>query len=472
MAELRVGCSLSFGTDGVRGRADAFPFTDEALVALGYAIGQWAQQAYNKIPRVVVGADTRQSGERIKNALCNGLIQGGGCHIRDAGVFTTPGIFKLISGPVRHSLASPSEEFEGRSRGVGGDLLCDLGVVISASHNPYHDNGIKLFDARRCKITADDEKKIVQAFEQCFGHIAVCSCEQSVTQWPEASIHYQQNMIAYFKPLFLQNVKVVLDCANGAAHKIAPEIFRALGATVIAIADKPNGININDHCGSLHPEKLARVVKEQNADAGFAFDGDADRVVAVNRLGEIKDGDDILTLLLNLPAYKNVTQVVGTLFTNKGFEEYLVGLGKQLLRTKVGEKYVASKLDEEDLPLGGEVSGHIITRDYSATGDGIFVALKVLESVIAADNWDMVTFHKFPQVLVNVPVAHKHDLSVQPYTTLIEEYERTMGTGRIIVRYSGTEPLLRVMTEAPTYDLAQGVAKNLAEALQKALENS
>jgi phosphoglucosamine mutase len=265
---------------------------------------------------------------------------------------------------------------------------------------------------------------------------------------------------------------VVLDCANGAAYKIAPEIFRALGATVITIADTPNGTNINDNCGSLHPEELARVVVARGADAGFAFDGDADRVIAVNRLGVIKDGDDILTLLLNLPSYQNIAHVVGTLFTNKGFEEYLVGQGKHLFRTKVGEKYVASKLEEEKLPLGGEVSGHILTRDYSATGDGILVALKVLESIIASSNWDMVTFKKFPQVLINVPVRHKHDLALQPYAALIEEYERTMSPGRVIVRYSGTEPLLRVMTEAPTHEQAHCVAKKLAEALQKALETT
>ncbi|MFA6262950.1 MAG: hypothetical protein WCW33_00430 [Candidatus Babeliales bacterium] len=450
MAEPLAGCSLSFGTDGIRGRADAFPFTDSALVALGYAIGQWAQQTGKKIPRVVIGSDTRQSGERIKNSLCSGLIQGGGCHVRDVGVLTTPGIFRIISG----------------------DMLCDLGIVISASHNPYHDNGIKLFDARRCKITSTDEKKITHAFEQCCGLVNVRAQELSVERWPEAAARYQQDMMAHFKPLFLQNVKVVLDCANGAAYKIAPEIFRALGATVITIADTPNGTNINDNCGSLHPEELARVVVAHGADAGFAFDGDADRVIAVNRLGMIKDGDDILTLLLNLPSYQNIAHVVGTLFTNKGFEEYLVGQGKHLFRTKVGEKYVASKLEEENLPLGGEVSGHIITRDYSATGDGIFVALKVLEAIIATHNWDMVTFKKFPQVLINVPVRHKHDLALQPYAALIEEYERTMSPGRVIVRYSGTEPLLRVMTEAPTHEQAHCVAKKLAEALQKALETS
>jgi phosphoglucosamine mutase len=450
MAELRARNLLSFGTDGVRGRADAFPFTDEALVALGYAIGQWAQQVYGKIPRVVIGSDTRRSGERIKTSLCNGLVQGGGCQILDAGVLTTPGIFEIISG----------------------DMSCDLGVVISASHNPYHDNGIKLFDARRCKITADDEHKIVGAFEQHFGCVSVISSQQTLETWPEAVIRYQQDMIARFKPLFLYNVKVVLDCANGAAYKIAPEIFRSLGATVITLADKPNGTNINDTCGSLHPEELARVVRAQGADAGFAFDGDADRVIAVNRLGEIKDGDDILALLLSLPVYNKVSHVVGTLFTNKGFEEYLGGQGKRLFRTKVGEKYVAAKLEEENLPLGGEMSGHIITRDYLATGDGIFVALKVLESIIVADNWDMVTFHKFPQILVNVPVHNKRDLSLQPYAALIEEHERMINTGRIIVRYSGTEPLLRVMTEAPTGEQAHNVATSLAQALQRALETT
>jgi len=368
--------------------------------------------------------------------------------VQDAGVLTTPGIFKIISGGMEY----------------------DFGVVISASHNPYYDNGVKVFDARRCKITTEDEKKIIQNFEQCYGRVQLSDQVHCVVARPEAALVYQNDTIAQFRSLFLDKFKVVLDCSHGAAYSVAPAIFRALGATVITIADQPNGTNINDGCGSLHPEELAHVVTARGADAGFAFDGDADRVIAVSRTGEIKDGDDILALLLDLPVYQDVHRVVGTLFTNQGFEEFLTKRGKTLIRTNVGEKYVAAQLELENLPLGGEKSGHIITRNYSATGDGIFVALKVLESIMLAHNWDMVTFHKFPQVMINVPVAHKPDLSQQPYAALIEEYERTINTGRIIVRYSGTEPLLRVMTEAPTQEQAHRCAHDLATALQKALE--
>ncbi|MFA5306208.1 MAG: hypothetical protein WC365_02050 [Candidatus Babeliales bacterium] len=449
MTQRPVRSSISFGTDGVRGRADAFPFTDEALVALGYAVGQWAREVYAKdSPVIALGADTRISGERIKRSLGNGLILAGAC-VRDVGVLSTPGIYEVISG----------------------GKICDASISISASHNPYEDNGIKLFDSRRCKITVDDEQKIIRAFEQCIGRVVVTRA-QELEKWPEAAAWYVQHIVAQFRPLFLRNVKVVLDCAHGAAYVVAPEIFRALGATVISMADAPDGTNINYNCGSVHPEELARRVCAEQADCGFAFDGDADRVIAVSRTGVIKDGDDILAMLLKLPAYQSLSHVVGTLFTNQGFEEYLCEQGKHLFRTKVGEKYVAAKLEEEGLPLGGEVSGHIITRDYAPTGDGIFVALRVLESIIHHNNWDMITFQKFPQVLANVRVTHKPDLALQPYAALIAEYERNIGKGRIVVRYSGTEPLLRVMTEASTYEKAQQVAHDLAQALKNALETS
>ncbi len=418
-------------------------------MALGYAIGKWAQEVYGKSnPVIALSADTRISGERIKRSLGSGLMQAG-AQVCDAGILTTPGIFAVISG----------------------GKICDASISVSASHNPYEDNGIKLFDSLRCKITVEDERKIIRAFEQCVGRLEL-ACAQEIEQWPEAVTWYVQHIVAKFKPLFLRNVKVVLDCAQGAAYVVAPEIFRALGATVITMADTPNGTNINHNCGSVHPEELARRVCAEQADCGFAFDGDADRVVAVSRAGTLKDGDDILALLLKLPAYQSIAQVVGTVFTNQGFEEYLREQGKHLFRTKVGEKYVAAKLEEEKLPLGGEVSGHIITRDYAPTGDGIFVALKVLESIIQHNNWDMGTFQKFPQVLANVQVSHKPDLTLQPYAALIAEYERTVGNGRIVVRYSGTEQLLRVMTEAATYEQAQCVAHGLAQDLKKVIETS
>ncbi len=449
MTQRPVESTISFGTDGVRGRADKFPFTDQALVALGYAIGQWAKEVYGKLqPVIAMSSDTRISGDRIKRSLGNGLMQAG-ASVLDAGILTTPGIFAVISG----------------------GKICDASISVSASHNPYEDNGIKLFDSRRCKITVDDERKIIRAFEQAVGRIELSS-DYEIEKWPEAVTDYMQRIVTQFKPLFLRNVKVVLDCAHGAAYVVAPEIFRALGATVIAMAHTPDGTNINQQCGSVHPEELARRVCAEQADCGFAFDGDADRVVAVSRTGVIKDGDDILAMLLTLPVYQSLGHVVGTVFTNQGFEEYLREQGKHLFRTKVGEKYVAAKLEEENLLLGGEVSGHIITRDYAPTGDGIFVALKVLESIIQHNNWDMVTFQKFPQVLANVQVARKPDLTEQPYATLIAEYERTIGKGRIVVRYSGTEPLLRVMTEADTYERAQHVAHDLAQVLKKVIETS
>ncbi len=442
---------LAFGTDGIRGNAEQFPFTDDALFAFGKALACWAQKKYQKKnPKILLGADTRISGLRIKKALVQGFASEG-IVLFDAGILPTPAVCQLIVY----------------------DQSFDAGIVISASHNPYHDNGIKIFDARRCKLTPQDEKEIIELFDQYF--IPSAYDQQPgcpVIPIEDSLVSYHNKIISLFNVGFLKNVKVVLDCAHGATSIIAPAIFRALGAEVVTIAASPNGMNINDQCGALHPELLSKTVLEQKADCGFAFDGDGDRILAVGRQGEQKDGDDIIALLLGLSRYKDLPTVVGTVMSNQGYENYLVELGKKLIRTSVGDKYVAAKLEEEGLPLGGELSGHIIIKDYLTTGDGIFVALKVLEAVITHNNWDMKTFEKYPQVLINVPIAHKQDLSMQPFVQIIEDHKKLLGTGRVIVRYSGTEPLLRVMIEAATLDLASAVANDLAYVLQKTLSNS
>jgi len=442
--------TLAFGTDGIRGNADHFPFTQEALVALGRALTVWARAKYaTQSPQILIADDTRISGQRIKQALCYGL-RAEGATVLDGGVLTTPAVFSLI----KH------------------DSRFNAGIVISASHNPYHDNGIKVFDAHNCKITPQDERAIVQNFGTFIGQPLPEVSAAPIELWSDAALEYQKQICSQFPENFLEKVKVVLDCANGATSVIAPELFRALGAQVFPLAAQPNGTNINAACGSLHPESLAQAVLDYGAQCGFAFDGDGDRVVAVNNKGEVKDGDDILALLLELPAYQHLTNVVGTLMTNCGFELFLQAKGKTLLRTNVGEKYVSACLEEKKLCLGGEISGHIIMKDYLATGDGIFVALKVLESVLAHNNWQMKTFNKFPQVLLNVPVTNKKDLTLQPYAHIIADYEKRLGDGRLLIRYSGTEPLLRVMTEASTYEVAHGMAQQLAGELKEALEKS
>ena len=453
MSSAPINQPVAFGTDGIRGNADNFPFTDQALTALGRACAAWAQQQYGKNrPKMLIGADTRISGPRIKQALVAGLLSGG-VEVWDAGVIPTPAVCELIML----------------------DTSFDAGIVISASHNPFHDNGIKIFDSRRCKISPEDEQRITQLFSVFYAEpLAVpSSITGAMIDWSaEASATYQQCVLSRFQAGFLKNVKVVLDCANGATSAIAPVIFRALGATVEIIAANPDGKNINAGCGALHPERLIAAVKEAQAVAGFAFDGDGDRLIVVTRQGVVKDGDEVLDLLLDLPAYKGLLAVVGTIMTNQGFERHLEAEGRCLLRTRVGDKYVVARMEEENLPLGGEISGHTIIRDYLPTSDGILVALKVLESVMLCDNWDMRTFVKFPQVLINVPVAQKKELSQQPFAGLIADAGGVLVDGRLVVRYSGTENLLRVMAEAPTQELAQSVANDLAHALQEALKRA
>jgi phosphoglucosamine mutase len=443
--------TIAFGTDGIRGNAEAFPFTDQALTVLGLACAAWAQEKYAKThPKMLIGADTRISGPRIKQAFATGLLAGG-VEVWDGGVIPTPAVCQLIML----------------------DTSFDAGIVISASHNPFQDNGIKIFDSRRCKIAPEDEQKITQLF----GEFWVKQADtQSLTpdamiDWTDdAVVAYRQCMLSRFPAGFLKNVKVVLDCANGATAAVAPAIFRTLGASVETIAINPDGKNINAKCGALHPERLIEMVKQSQSDAGFAFDGDGDRLIVVTRNGVVKDGDESLDLLLDLPAYKDLAMVVGTIMTNQGFERHLEAEGRRLLRTKVGDKYVVAKMEEENLPLGGEISGHTIIRDYLPTSDGILVALKVLEAVLVHSNWEMKTFTKFPQVLINVPVAQKKDLSQQPFAQLIADFEGNLTGGRMVVRFSGTENLLRVMAEAPTVEEAQTAANGLASALQEALK--
>ncbi len=450
MMNARQQPSIAFGTDGIRGNAQQFPFTDQALYVLGRALALWARHTYQVAkPTILIGMDTRVSGPRIKKALVSGLTSQQAI-VFDADVLSTPAVCNLVNSTDRFT----------------------AGIVISASHNLYQDNGVKVFGAGRCKMSASDEQLIKQYFdEQVLQGDDYNQSDFLIYEdfHQEARDLYQAQLLARFQPNFLSGTTVVLDCAHGATYRIAPAIFRALGATVYTVGTEPMGTNINDYCGSTHPELLVEAVLKHRADIGFAFDGDGDRIVAVNRHGAIKDGDDMVALLSTQPPYNEAQKVVGTVMSNQGLEAYLTSCGKQLVRTSVGDKYVAQSLEQEGLLLGGEPSGHIIMRDYLATGDGVFVALRILETIIATNNWDLESFNKFPQVLVNVPVAYKTSLDQQPFTNIIQHHAAQLGSGRLLVRYSGTEPVLRVMTEASQYDIAHEVAHELAVQLQQAL---
>ncbi len=446
--------SISFGTDGVRGHSDRHPFTKEALKAFGMAIARWANEKYDKNcskaftgPKVLIGYDTRLSGIRIKNELIEGL----NCfpvEIVDGGILPTPAVYRLISI----------------------DDTFDFGISISASHNPFHDNGIKLFDAQKCKLSRQDEEKIEQYFDIYFNKAeSLGQNSDKRVEWVDAGQAYIDAIYSKFTPNYLSGMKITLDCANGATCEIAPQLFKKLGASVITIGSMPSGLNINENCGSTHPERIKNTVIGNKSTLGFAFDGDGDRVIAINSLGQIKDGDDILTILTQHPDYKSVNDIVGTITTNQGFEAELHKLNKNLIRTQVGDKYVAAALEEKNLSLGGETCGHIIIKEYMPTGDGIYVALKTLESIIANQNLEMKTFDKYPQISLNISVKEKRDLSKQPYSDIIKKAQESIQDGRIVVRYSGTENLLRIMTEAKTDNIARGVAQNLANDLTQAL---
>ncbi len=448
---------ICFGTDGIRCKATNFFFKHETLYYFCMAIAQWSISKYKKPnPKVLIGHDTRISSPRIKNAFKKGLA----ClplHIVDGKILPTPAVCQLIQ---------KNSDF-------------DFGVVISASHNHYEDNGIKIFDAKNNKLNSIDEQAIISNFES-LNKLRMSGSKESLElkneakeeSWDNAKEIYKKNIISLFKPNFLSGIKVVLDCANGATYKVAPDIFKDLGAQVIELETKPNGKNINEKCGALHPEKLHETILQNKADLGFAFDGDGDRLIMLNKNGEIKDGDDILALLLNHPKYKNTNEVVGTIVTNHGLDQHLKKNNKTLIRTNVGDKHIAAKLDEKNLMLGGENSGHIIMKDYMNSGDGIFAALRILETVIPAKNWEMKTFLKVPQVVINLPVIQKKDLSFMPFSNIIKKQQEALKDGRLVVRYSGTENLLRITAEDENREDATNVAQNLANQLKEALKAS
>lgn len=430
-----------FGTDGIRTRMGSYPLTIEALPRLGMAIAQWAQEKYNHAPTILLGHDTRQSCSLVKSALQTGLL----CHnaqVHDAQVIPTPALCNIIHA---------STQF-------------DIGIIISASHNPWHDNGIKIVDGQQGKLSYPDELRISTIFNENKNvpHYANLG---ELHYFPLATQHYIASLNNHFSPQFLHGKKIALDCANGATSIIAPEIFKQFGAQVIVINAQPNGTNINQACGALHPEALQKAVIEHGADAGFAFDGDGDRVIAVARNGAIKDGDDILAVLLDHPNYMHTSSVIGTVMTNQGFDAHLAHRNKSLLRAPVGDKFVSERMEQEKSIIGGEQSGHIILHDYLNTGDGIFTALRIVETLLMSNNWMMNTFKKFPQVLINIPVGVKKDLALPHLACIIQEHATLLPQGRILVRYSGTESVLRILVEDSDAIMANFIGTQLSEQL-------
>ncbi|MDG4555254.1 MAG: phosphoglucosamine mutase [Candidatus Competibacter sp.] len=438
-----------FGTDGIRGRVGEHPITAEFVLKLGWAVGRVLQtKGFNK---VVVGKDTRISGYMFESALEAGL-SAAGVNIALLGPMPTPGIAYLTR--TLHACA---------------------GIVVSASHNPYYDNGIKFFSRDGQKLPDAVEERIEELLAQPLETVepdALGKAERIVDAAGRYIEFCKSTIPAYTS---LAGIKLVVDCAHGATYHIAPSVFEEMGATVIPMGVAPDGLNINLDCGSTKPAALCATVKEQSADLGIAFDGDGDRVIMVDHRGEILDGDELLFIIardrLRIGARFNA--VVGTLMTNLGLEVALRALGLELRRVRVGDRYVMECLLAENLILGGESSGHIICLDRTTTGDGIISALQVLSAMLRSGKslHDLKAgMSKCPQTLINVSVAGRVDLQRAPIQQAVQAVENQLGdNGRVLLRSSGTEPVVRVMVEGMDTGTVERHARELASVVRDAL---
>lgn len=435
-----------FGTDGVRCAVGTGPLSAFQLPRLSHAIAQWITHRYSAPKKILIAHDTRASADWIATHLHSSLL------LHGINVFYA----HALPTPVVAALLHHTHQFE-------------CGIIISASHNPATDNGIKIIDAKSGKLSDKDETEIQQLYAQNIQSKIDYSHLGTLHYVFDAYEQYSHIIEPFFKPHFLKNIIIVLDCANGATSAFAPKLFQHYGASVIPINNQPNGKNINNQCGAVHPQQLQKAVAKHKAHIGFAFDGDGDRVIAVNKHGSIKNGDDILALLSTHHEYQKEKTIVGTIMSNHGFATFLEKQNKHLMRTAVGDKHVGHALQKNDLLLGGEQSGHIITRDYLPSGDGMFVALRVAQAMIETQNFEFETFAPFPQVLINVPIVYKADLNQAPFAQLIKHHETQLENGRLIVRYSGTENVLRVMVEDSNEHYAQEIGAALARILHNEL---
>jgi phosphoglucosamine mutase len=444
-----------FGTDGVRGIANAHPMTAEVALALGQAVAHIFRRGGERNHRILIGKDTRLSGYMFEDALAAGI--------------SSMGVDVLHVGP----MPTPAIAFLTR------DMRCDAGVMITASHNPYQDNGIKFFGRDGFKLADEIELEIEELVES--GRLSELRADADAvgqaTRIDDAAGRY----IVFLKNTFpsdltLDGLRIVLDCANGAAYKVGPTVMRELGAELFALGVEPTGRNINEGCGSMHPEGVSRLVQKVNADVGIAVDGDADRLVVVDENGQVIDGDFLVALCARYLAKNGQLKgggVVTTVMSNLGLEESLKAIDLELVRTQVGDRYVVEAMRKGGFNLGGEQSGHVIFLDHGTTGDGLMTALQLL-AIMAKEGVSLSTltadFKRYPQVLVNVEVPEKKDLETLPeLQAAVAKVEGMLaGKGRVLIRYSGTELKARVMVEGED----EGHVLELANSLAGALTNS
>ncbi|HXD34335.1 MAG TPA: phosphoglucosamine mutase [Pyrinomonadaceae bacterium] len=448
-----------FGTDGIRGLAGQFPLDPATIKVVGTSLSTELRKQLNKHdPLIVIGRDTRESGPWIEQAFIEGATRDGAI-CRSAGVITTPGVAFLAR-----------------------TLPADAGVVISASHNPYQDNGIKVFSPSGKKLDDSIERLIeadienASALEQDAAPQLPSSDLSEAAELRERYLNFLADEIA--AGLSLENLTIVIDCANGAASSLAPRLFARLGANVIALNNEPDGRNINLNCGSLHIEGLQQRVLDERADLGIAFDGDADRALFVDNNGQFVDGDATLWALAKYLDDKGKLKqhtVVATVMSNIGLELALKSRGLSLVRKDVGDKYVLEELLRSRTSLGGEQSGHLIFPDLSLAGDGMITALCLLRALVEAGGSSLAQltegFVRYPQILVNVRVTEKKDFDeLEQVSALAQEIEMKLsGRGRLLLRYSGTERLARVMIEGENQKEIDGYASQLAGAIKAAI---
>jgi phosphoglucosamine mutase len=441
-----------FGTDGVRGTANSFPMTAEMALRLGAAAGRYFRRDGGSAHRVVIGKDTRLSGYMLENALTAGL--------------TSTGMNVLLLGPV----PTPAVGFLTRS------MRADVGVMISASHNPHYDNGIKFFGPDGFKLSDEAEAEIEAILE---GDILPAKPENigRAKRIEDGRGRYQEFVKTTVPSgVRLDGLKVVIDCANGAAYKAAPEVLWELGAEVIPVGVSPNGTNINDRCGSTHTQTAAEAVVAHGADVGIALDGDADRVMILDSHGKVADGDQIMALMATRWAEDGRLRggaLVATVMSNLGLERHLEMRGLRLERTAVGDRYVVERMREKGFNLGGEQSGHIVMTDYATTGDGLVAGLQFLvEMARTGDSAERLArqFETVPQMLKNVRYGQgKQPLAEASVQAVIAAMEaRVAGKGRILIRKSGTEPLVRVMAECEDSALLAEVVETIVAAVEEA----
>ena len=438
-----------FGTDGIRGRVGEFPITPEFILKLGWAAGRVLGNGGGKI---LIGKDTRLSGYIFESALEAGLAAAG-MNVCLLGPMPTPGIAHLTR-----------------------TLHARAGIVISASHNPYADNGIKFFSAEGTKLPDAVELAIEAMIDQELEIAAPDRLGRAARVEDAAGRYIEFCKSTFPDALSLNGLHIVLDCANGATYQIAPKVFAELGAELSVIGNDPDGLNINDGCGSTHLEWLQKNVQLQGADLGIAFDGDGDRVLMVDREGRIIDGDELLYVITS---HRQLMQrlhggVVGTLMTNLGMEHALQAAGIPFVRARVGDRYVMEQLQAHGWELGGESSGHLICLDKTSTGDGIVAALQVLAAIVESGKplGELVAgMHKYPQLLINVRLARKVDVLARPEVqeAVAAAESELASRGRVLLRPSGTEPLLRVMVEGQDAEQVDRVARELAGVVEQAL---